>query len=141
MIARVIVAMAVAGGVAGCAAENTPMAAVPAATAPAAVATAAPVANAAADGPVDGVYRGPMTMLRNAGGQCTSPRDVTLRVRDRTVTSSFGTLIRLEAKVQPDGTFTTQSGRTGMTGTVRGGRLEADIGNEYCAYHYALTRS
>lgn len=134
---RVALIVAVAGNLAACAGDNAPMAAAPPATAPAA--ESAPAVATVAGGSVDGVYKGPMTFVRNGGGQCTSPRDVTLRVQNRMVRSSFGPLIRLEAKIQPDGTFSAQSGRTSMSGTMQGGRLEADIGNEYCAYHYALT--
>ena len=43
--------------------------------------------------------------------------------------------------VQPDGTFSAQAGRTTMSGTVRNGHLDAEIGNEYCKYRYDLNRS
>ena len=142
MIAQRIVAATLAGALAGCTTDNPPqaMGAPPPPVAPAAATAVAPSSAAMASGSVDGAYKGSMAMTRNGGGQCTNPGEITLRVRDRTVRSSFGPTVRLEAKVQPDGTFSTQSGRTTFSGTVQGGRLEAEIGNEYCSYHYSLTR-
>ncbi len=102
-------------------------------TAPAA---AAPVA---ANASVDGVYRGRSTPVMQSG-RCGVFRDPTVRVSNNTVTRQFGR-DRLEAAVQQDGTFSTQTGRTTMSGTVRDGHLDAEIGSEHCKYHYSLNRS
>ncbi len=106
----------------------------------AAVSTApAPVTPMAANEEIDGVYRGTATPIRQIG-RCGVFRDPTIRVRNHRIVRRFGSS-RLEATVQPDGTFSTQAGRIRMSGTLRDGRLDAEIGGENCRYRYALTRS
>ena len=74
-------------------------------------------------------------------GKCARPDRATLVIRNRHITRRFSQYVTLEATVLPDGTFSTQAGRVALSGTVGNGHLEADIGNEYCRYHYALDRS
>ena len=99
----------------------------------------APVAPAAGGESIDGVYRGRATPLSQAG-RCGPYRDPTLRIHNNTIVRRFGNN-RLVAVVQADGTFSTQAGTTRMSGTVRDGHLEAEIGGEHCRYRYALNRS
>jgi len=142
MIAQRIVAATLAGALAGCATDNAPqaMGAPPPAVAPvAAPAAAAPSSGAVAGGPVDGAYSGPATVTKSSG-RCPGPGNTTWGVRGGTITRHWGTNIVVEAKVQPDGTFSGESGTVRMAGTLQGGRLEADITSEYCGYHYSLTR-
>ena len=88
---------------------------------------------------VDGVYSGRSTPAKRSG-RCGVFRDPTIRIRNNTITRRFGST-RLEAMVQPDGTFSTQAGRVRMSGTVRDGHLNAEVGSEHCSYRYALNRS
>ncbi len=99
----------------------------------------AAVAPVSANNPVDGVYRGRSTPVRQSG-RCGPFRDPTVRIRNNMIIRQFGR-DRLEATVQPDGTFSTQAGRTTMSGTVRDGHLNAEIGGEHCRYRYNLDRS
>lgn len=99
----------------------------------------APVAPIAGNELIDGVYRGRATPI-NQSGRCGPYRDPTLRIRNNRVVRRFGNN-RLEATVQPDGTFSAQTGTTRMSGTVRDGRLDAEIGGGQCRYRYTLRRS
>ncbi len=142
MIAQRIVAATLAAALAGCAADNPPqaMGAPPPAVAPAAApAAAAPPSGAMAGSPVNGAYSGAATVTRNAG-RCPGPGSTTWAVRGGTITRHWGPNVIIEAKVQPDGTFSAQSGTVRMVGTLQGGHLESDMTSEYCGYHYSLTR-
>ena len=97
-----------------------------------------PVTPVAGSDSIDGVYRGRATPISQAG-RCGPYRDPTLRIHNNTIVRRFGNS-RLVAMVQPDGTFSTQNGTTRMSGTVRDGHLEAEIGGEHCRYRYALNR-
>lgn len=136
MLKNVLPCLLAAGLLIGC---STPQA-ISDVKAAAAVSTApAPIASVAGGESVDGVYRGRATPISQAG-RCGPYRDPTLRVRHSTIVRRFGNN-RLVAMVQPDGTFSTQTGRTRMSGTVRDGHLEAEIGGENCRYRYVLDRS
>jgi len=136
MLRTVLPCLLVLGLAAGCAPSNAASDVVAAAASinspPAA---AAPVA---ANNPVDGLYRGRSTPLRQSG-RCGVFRDPTVRINNNTITRQFGR-DRLEAAVQQDGTFSTQAGRTTMSGTVRDGHLDAEVGGENCKYRYSLNR-
>ena len=135
-----LVGLMIAGLVAGCAAPNSMPAGASApvpleaqAANPTTVASGVPVRQER----VDGVYRGTSSMN---GNRCGSPGAANMTVRDRTVFRAFGPTTQLSAKVQPDGSFATQSGRTTMSGTIRNGHVELDAGNEYCRMHQTLDR-
>ncbi len=139
MLKQLMVVMAVAGLASGCAGGGEPSATAPSPAAPAVAASSVP--SATGGGSVDGLYRGTATTTVNAGGRCSTSGDVNFQVRNGVVTRRFGPTTLLEAKVQPDGTFSTQAGRTTMAGKVRDGHLEADISNEYCGFRYVLDRA
>jgi hypothetical protein len=96
----------------------------------------APVTPIAGNESIDGVYRGRATPISQRG-RCGPYRDPTLRIRNNRIVRRLGNN-RLEATVQPDGTFSTRTGTTRMSGTVRDGHLDAEIGGAQCRYRYTL---
>jgi len=117
-------------GVAGCTTAVSPSAS---------VADAMPVAAPAQSG-FDGSYHGSSTKTASINRRCGAPGDRTFRVRDGSVVRRFGPGTTLQAQVQPDGSFATQTGRTRMSGTIQGGHMEVDLGSDSCAFHYTLNR-
>jgi hypothetical protein len=138
MIVRALITVSVAGALAGCAGDNTTTAAAPPPAPQAAPPAAAPATPATTGAPVNGVYRGASMMTKNGGGRCAQAGARTFAIRSRTLSVHWNPTTTLEAKIQPDGTFSTQSGVTTMSGKAEGGQLEVDIQNEYCGYHYSL---
>jgi hypothetical protein len=136
MLKTVLPCLLAASFIAGCGRSRTSADVVEAA----AVSTApAPVTPIAGNELIDGVYRGRATPI-NQSGRCGPYRDPTLRIRNNRIVRRFGNN-RLEATVQPDGTFYAYTGTTRMSGTVRDGHLDAEIGGEHCRYRYSLRRS
>ncbi len=136
MLKTVLPCLLVSGLLVGCAPSKGTSDVVAAA----AVSTApAPIASAAEYGTIDGLYKGRATPI-NQSGRCGPFRDPTLRIRNNRIVRHFGhnTLV---AAIQPDGTFSAQAGRTRMSGKVADNHLDAEIGNEYCRYRYALDRT
>ena len=136
MLKLVLPCLLVSGLVAGC---STPQA-TSEVKAAAAVSTApVPVAPLPGAESIDGVYRGRATQL-SRGGRCSSFRDAAIRINDSTIDKRFGN-IRLQAMVQPDGTFSARAGRVRMGGTVRDGHIDAQASDQNCRYRYSLNRS
>ncbi len=98
-----------------------------------------PVAPLPGSGSIDGAYKGRATQL-NRSGRCADFRNPTIRVNDSTIDQRFGNN-RLQATVQPDGTFSARAGRLRMSGTVRDGHLDAQASNGNCRYHYDFNLS
>ncbi len=136
MLKTVLPCLLALGLVAGCGPSQSTSDVVAAA----AVSTApASFSSTVANSEINGVYRGRSTPISQIG-RCGVFRDPTIRIRDNRIVRRFGNN-RLEATVQPDGSFSTQTGRVRMSGTVRDGHLDAEVGGENCRYRYALNRS
>ncbi|GAC1337599.1 MAG: hypothetical protein NVSMB18_02760 [Acetobacteraceae bacterium] len=123
--------MSIVACLAGCAAPPPP----PVIEPPVAVAPAP-----AAPGGFDGVYRGSGVITHSTARHCPVPGAGRTVVRDGVVRRRWNNMA-IEAPVQPDGTFNTQLGRVRMGGRIAGGRMEFDLGSEFCQYHFALARA
>ena len=132
MLKIVLPCLLASGLVVGCASSQATSDVVAAAAASASSAPTPPAA--AANETFDGIYRGRATPI-SRGGRCGNFRDPTIRISNNTITRRFGEA-RLEATVQPDGTFSALAGRTRLSGTVRDGHLDAEASNGSCSYRY-----
>lgn len=100
------------------------------------IATPAPVVR----GGFDGVYRGSGVITQSTARHCPVPGASRTAVRGDVVRRRWNNMA-IEAPVQPDGTFSTQLGRARMSGRIADGRMEFDLGSEYCQYHFNLARA
>ncbi len=104
------------------------------------LAEVAPIANAPAPGSMDGTYRGQAIKTASRNRRCGTPGAATFRVINGEIVRRYNPTTILEAKVQPDGSFTAQTGTARLSGRIQGGHMEVDLGAESCAYHYTLDR-
>ena len=114
----------------------------------------APQGSVLAAGAFDGTYVGTQrTTLNNNSGACDrlDRDDLRRTVTDGVITTQWGSA-KLQAKVGPDGSFAVTDenpvfGRAGsgpnpvtLKGTIRDGRLEADLGSSHCGVHWSLRK-
>ncbi len=136
MLKIVLPCLLAAGLLVGC---STPQATSDVKAAAAVSSAPVPVAPLPGAESIDGVYRGRATQL-NRGGRCGNFRDATIRINNGTIDKRFGNN-RLQAAVQPDGTFSARAGRLRMSGTVRDGHIDAQASDQNCRYSYVVNRS
>lgn len=122
---------------AGCAGQNPP------ATQKVAAIPQGPV-------PVNGVYQGYAFLTEdNSSGEmlCGSNVPLQLTVTDRTFTYvlteqqvTYAPVKRFLVQIEPDGTFSSQSGAASLRGKVVGSGLTGDAFGEACNYHFDTSR-
>lgn len=108
-------------------------------------AATAPVSSApASTGGVTGgfavVYRGASTRFQADARTCPSPGLVVLRPEYDAFTYRLGGRILIETTIIGDGTLAGNGGDFTLTGTVTAEKLEGDIQNGQCGYHFRAVR-
>lgn len=120
-------ALAMGVGLAGCAGPAPPSPAPSPAPTPRATA-------------IDGVYRGTSTRFRADTRACPSPGLVILRVVDGVFEYRWNGHTRLDGTIAPDGTAQGALGDISLEARLSGGRIEGDVSNPSCAYHFRAVR-
>jgi hypothetical protein len=88
----------------------------------------------------DGTYRGTSTRFRADSRSCPSPGLVTLRVLEGVFSYRWSRDISALAKIAPDYSIEGETGDITLTGRVTGDRIEGDVSNATCAYHFTATK-
>ncbi len=86
--------------------------------------------------PVDGIYRGTSTRYRADSRACPSPGLVLLRVVGGEFQYRWNGRTEIDARIAPDGTISGELDTITLGGHLADGRIEGDVSNESCAYHF-----
>ena len=86
--------------------------------------------------PVDGIYRGTSTRYRADSRACPSPGLVLLRVVGGQFQYRWNGRTEIDAIIAPDGVVSGAFDTIVLGGRLAGGRIEGDVSNESCAYHF-----
>ena len=86
--------------------------------------------------PVDGIYRGTSTRYRADSRACPSPGLVVLRVVSGEFQYRWSGRTEVDARIAPDGTISGAFDTITLSGHLADGRIEGDVSNESCAYHF-----
>ncbi len=95
------------------------------------------ISGAYAEDGIDGAYLGTYS---NGGKKCTGAGPASMIIHEHVVNRNFGPDTRLTAIVGPDGSFTSQSGQTSMSGKIKNGHVELSIANPDCRTRQVLDR-
>ena len=88
----------------------------------------------------DGAYRGTSTRSLTESGDCPSPGPVTLQVVDGVFSYRWNPDVVVLATIGSDARIVGQTGDITLTGRVNWGRIEGDVRNPSCAYHFTVTK-
>ena len=86
--------------------------------------------------PVDGIYRGTSTRYRADSRACPSPGLVLLRVVGGQFQYRWNGRTEIDATIAPDGAVSGAFDTITLSGRLADGRIEGDVSNESCAYHF-----
>ena len=89
---------------------------------------------------IDGVYRGTSTRFRADSRACPSPGLVVLRVVGGQFQYRWNGRTTVDASIAADGLVQGTLGEIVIEGKLTGHRLEGDISNASCAYHFRATK-
>lgn len=101
---------------------------------------APPVIKALENRGADGTYRGTSTRFQADRRTCPSPGLVTLRVLDGVFSYRWNRDASVLATIAPDGTVSGAGGDISLTGRADGRKIEGDVTNGSCAYHFTASR-
>jgi len=86
------------------------------------------------------LYRGASTRYQADDRKCPSPGLVTIRPEEGSFTYRLGGRVRIETTIIGDGTLVGESGGYTLTGTATQEKIEGDVRNGSCAYHFRAFR-
>ena len=89
---------------------------------------------------IDGVYRGTSTRFRADSRACPSPGLVVLRVVGGQFQYRWNGRTSVDANVAEDGLVQGTLGEIVIEGKLTGHRIEGDISNASCAYHFRTVK-
>jgi hypothetical protein len=88
----------------------------------------------------DGAYRGTSTRVRAESHDCPSAGLVDLQVVDGVFSYRWDRDVVVLATIGSDASFEGESGDITLKGRVNGDRIEGDVKNPSCAYHFTATK-
>jgi hypothetical protein len=89
---------------------------------------------------IDGIYRGTSTRYQADSRACPSPGLVVLRVVNGVFLYRWNGRTQVDATVAPSGDVQGALGTISLSGKLNDGRIEGDIANETCAYHFRAVK-
>lgn len=89
---------------------------------------------------VDGEYRGTSTRFQADSRSCPRPGLVTLIIWDNKFQYHWNREIWLDAVVGPDDVVTGQGPGISMQGRRTGNRIEGDVTDGTCGFHFTVTK-
>ncbi|MBO0710723.1 MAG: hypothetical protein J2P47_05525 [Acetobacteraceae bacterium] len=90
--------------------------------------------------PVDGIYHGTSRRYRADSRACPSPGLIVLRVVNGSFQYRWGDRTVIDATIAPGGAIAGARGAINLSGRLAQGRIEGDVSNEPCAYHFRAVR-
>ena len=99
-----------------------------------------PAPKPASSARVDGIYRGTSTRYQADARACPSPGLVVLRVVDGTFQYRWNGRTEIDATIAPDGAVQGTFGDISLNGRFAQDRIEGDVQNISCAYHFRATK-
>jgi len=105
---------------------------------------AAPAGPGGISGDFEMLYRGASTRYQADNRNCPSPGLVTIRPQNGVFTYRLGGRVLIETTIIGDGSLagngTGPNADYAITGTATAAKIEGDIRNGQCAYHFRATR-
>jgi len=89
---------------------------------------------------MDGTYRGSSTRFQADSRACPSPGLVTLRVLNGVFSYRWRRDVAVVATIAPDGSLQGDAGDIVLKGRADDGRIEGDISNGPCAFHFTARK-